>query len=225
MTVDGLAPVFVTGGTGYIGRPLIEALLARGRQVLALVRPGSEPRLPPGAAPVVGDALAAASFAAAIPRGAVVVQLVGTPHPAPSKAAEFLRVDLGSARATAEAARASGAGHLVYVSVAHPAPVMHAYVAAREAGEGAVRASGIPATIVRPWYVLGPGHRWPYLLMPMYVVMRAVPATREGAIRLGLVTRRAMVAALVAAVDGPPPDGVRVLGVPEIRAAGRGAWS
>ena len=24
-------------------------------------------------------------------------------------------------------------------------------------------------TILRPWYVLGPGHRWPYALKPMYL--------------------------------------------------------
>ncbi|HEX5135208.1 MAG TPA: NmrA family NAD(P)-binding protein, partial [Thermoanaerobaculia bacterium] len=34
--------VFVAGGTGYIGRPLVAALLARGHGVRALVRPGSE---------------------------------------------------------------------------------------------------------------------------------------------------------------------------------------
>ena len=48
--------VFVAGGTGYIGRPFISELLRRGHAVRALVRPGSENRLPAGAAPVLGDA-------------------------------------------------------------------------------------------------------------------------------------------------------------------------
>ena len=43
MTAD---PVFITGGTGYVGRPLIEALLREGRVVHALVRHGSKARLP-----------------------------------------------------------------------------------------------------------------------------------------------------------------------------------
>jgi len=105
--------VFVTGSTGYIGRPLIGALLDRGDAVHALVRPGSEHRLPAGATPHAGDALDAATFAAAIPRGATVVHLVGTPHPNPSKAAEFERVDLQSIRATTTAARDAGAAHIV----------------------------------------------------------------------------------------------------------------
>ena len=40
--------VFVTGGTGYVGRPLITQLLERSHAVQALVRPGSERKLPVG---------------------------------------------------------------------------------------------------------------------------------------------------------------------------------
>jgi len=160
-----------------------------------------------------------ASFVDAMPRGAAIVHLVGTPHPSPAKAAEFLRVDLASIRATVAAAPRTGAVHLVYVSAAHPAPVMKAYVAARVAGEALVRGAGIPATILRPWYVLGPGHRWPYALLPFYALLAAIPATRDGARRLGLVTRRAMVSALVRAVASPPDSGVRTVEVPEIRSS------
>ena len=212
-------PVFVTGGTGYIGRPLIEALLEKGYRVHALVRPGSEHKLPSGALPVVGDALDQATFAGAIPPGATVVHLIGTPHPNPSKAIEFRRVDLASIEATVAAARHAAVPHLVYVSVAHPAPVMQAYIAARQEGEALVRASGIRATILRPWYILGPGHRWPYLLVPIYTVLRWFPTARDGAERLGLVTRRAMIAALVRAVETPPVDAARIVEVPEIRHA------
>ena len=84
-------PIFITGGTGYIGRPLIAALAEKGYAVHALVRPGSEARLPSSATPVVGSALDESTFAEAVPRGATLVHLVGTPHPSPSKAAEFRR--------------------------------------------------------------------------------------------------------------------------------------
>jgi uncharacterized protein YbjT (DUF2867 family) len=209
-------PVFVTGGTGYLGGALIAALAARGSPVLALARPGSESRLPRGAQAVPGDALDADTFAAAIPPGASVVHLVGTPHPNPSKAAEFLRVDLGSIRATTHAATRARASHIVYVSIAHPAPVMRAYIAARVEGEALVAATGIAATILRPWYVLGPGHRWPIVLAPLYALLRALPATRPSAERLGLVTRPQLVAAITHAL-ADPPQGVRVVEVPEIR--------
>src|SRR2546430_14399712 len=118
-------PVFVTGGTGYLGRALIDALLARDYPVYALVRPGSEARLPNQSVRVTGDAVNAASFAAAIPARATIVHLVGTPQPNPSKAAEFARVDLGSIRATTFAAQRASASHIAYVCVWPPASVIH----------------------------------------------------------------------------------------------------
>jgi hypothetical protein len=54
----------------------------------------------------------------------------------------------------------------------------------------------------------------------MYWLLRLFPPTRPGAIRLGLVNWRQMVAALVHAVE-TPNDGVRVIDVPNIRAASR----
>jgi len=97
---------------------------------------------------------------------------------------------------------------------------MRAYIAVREEGEALVRAIGIPVTILRPWYVLGPGHRWPALLVPAYALLERLPPTRDGARRLGLVTREQMVAALVRAVEDPPAAGIRVLDVPAIRRGG-----
>ena len=76
-----------------------------------------------------------------------------------------------------------------------------------------IRQSGMSATILRPWYVLGPGHRWPYLLMPIYKLMELIPQTQAGATRLGLVTLDQMTRALLHAVESPP-SGVRIVEVP-----------
>jgi uncharacterized protein YbjT (DUF2867 family) len=212
--------VLVTGGTGYVGTRLIAALVARGHRVRALARPVSAARIPHGAVAVVGDALDGASVAAALRDGDVLVHLVGTPHPSPSKAAEFQRVDLPSVQASVDAARRVRVSHFVYVSVGHPAPVMKAYIAVRSEGERLIRAAGLTATVLRPWYVLGPGHRWPLVLKPMYALAETIPAFRDGARRLGLVTVRQMVDALVRAAENPPSPGtMKIVEVPEIRAS------
>jgi uncharacterized protein YbjT (DUF2867 family) len=212
--------IFVTGGTGYIGVRLIRELLSRGHVVRALARPGSEGRVPEGASAVLGNALEAESFVHALRPGDTVVHLIGTPHPSPSKAKEFREVDLPSVRAAVEAARRAGASHFVYVSVAQPAPAMRAFVEVRAEGERAIADANLTATVLRPWYVLGPGHRWPLLLVPFYGLASLLPWLRDGAQRLGLVTLRQMVAALVRAVEDPPPAGaVRIVDVPAIRGA------
>ena len=209
---------FVTGGTGYLGRPLIARLIERGHSVRALARASSEARLPAGAIPIAGNALQGGPWIAQVAPADTFVHLVGTPRPNPSKAREFRDVDLASIRAAIDAASRAGVRHFIYVSVAHPAPVMKAYIEVRMEGEAMVRAAGINATILRPWYVLGPGHWWPYALLPIYAVLERLPSTAASAARLGLATRKQMVAALVRAVEHPP-DGVKIVEVPEIRSA------
>lgn len=208
--------VFIAGGTGYIGSRLAPTLLARGHFVRVLARPGSELKVPLGATPIIGNVLDRETYGWAVLRGAVVVHLVGTPHPSPSKAAQFEAIDFVSARECIAAAQAADARHFVYVSVAQPAPVMRAYVEVRARVEAMLRDSKLPHTILRPWYVLGPGHRWPHVLRPLYAALSMFPATRAGAARLGLVTLPQMLGVLTYAVE--TANGVsRVFGVPEIR--------
>lgn len=208
--------VFVTGANGYLGRRLVLALLARGHRVTALVRPGRESLLPGSCRVLTGDALNPASFQDGLGNADTLVHLVGVAHPSPAKAVAFRQVDLASLQAAVTAARHAAVKHFVYLSVAQPAPLMHAYLAARAEGEAVLGASGIASTILRPWYVLGPGHRWPLALLPFYWLAEQLPATRETAKRLGLVSIEQMVTALVAAVENPPFDR-RILDVPAIR--------
>lgn len=210
--------VFVTGASGYIGSRLVPALLARGHRVTALVRPGRESVLPAACRVVTGDALDAASFQEKIGDAATLVHLAGVAHPSPAKAAAFREVDLASLRAALAAAVHAGVRHFIYLSVAQPAPVMQAYVAARAEGEALLQASGISATILRPWYVLGPGHRWPLLLVPLYRLAELLPTTREGACRLGLVTLEQLLGTLIASLESAA-SGCRILDVTEIRRA------
>ena len=199
-----------------MGQRLSAELIGRGHQVRGLVRKGSESRVAAGCEGVTGDPLDAASYLEYVKGVDAFVHLVGVSHPNPSKAALFRSVDLASAKAAVSAAARAGVSHFIYVSVAHPAPVMREYIAAREEAEEAIRASGLNATILRPWYVLGPGRRWPMVLLPAYWLMGALPGTRESARRLGLVTVRQMIQAMAGAVERPP-KGVRVLEVPQIR--------
>src|SRR4051812_44030070 len=99
--------VFVTGGTGYVGQRVIPALLARGHRVRALVRAGSEPKVPTGCGIVHGDALDMKTFSGSVAPSDTFLQLVGTPHPGPGKMKQFQAVDLVSVRESVRAAAGS----------------------------------------------------------------------------------------------------------------------
>lgn len=214
-----MTDIFIAGATGYMGSRLGARLITRGHTVAGLVRAGSEKRLPDGCRAVLGDALDSRTFSAAVTGFHTYVQLVGVAHPSPTKARQFESIDRVSCEQSLIAANAGGVQHFVYVSVAHPAPMMKDYIRVRSECEAKINASGLRATILRPWYVLGPGHYWPYLLKPGYWLARQVPSMRDGAKRLGLVTLEQMLGALVAAVETPATEMLRVVEVPEI--AGR----
>lgn len=212
--------VFLTGGTGFLGRSLAAELLRRGHRVRALVRPGSESRVVQGCEVVHGDALRAETYFDNIGAAETFVHLVGVAHPSPSKGAEFRAVDLVSCREAAQAAKQACVRHFIYLSVARPAPMMREFQAVRAEGERMVIESRIPASFVRPWYVLGPGRRWPIVLKPFYALARLLPPTREGATRLGLVTLEQMTQTLAWAVENPP-ERLQVFEPPQIQQGGQ----
>jgi uncharacterized protein YbjT (DUF2867 family) len=208
--------IFVTGSTGYIGSRLIPLLAKGGHHVKAIVRKGSEKKLPASAVGVIGDALQMDSYTNDVRGCDTFVHLIGVPHPSPAKAKQFRDVDLVSIRVAIKTARDAGIRHFVYLSVAQPAPMMKAFIEVRSAGEAMICESGIPATFVRPWYVLGPGHWWPYAILPIYSILEQIPKTRESAQRLGLITIGQMLNALIWAIENPPTD-VRIVDVTQIR--------
>jgi uncharacterized protein YbjT (DUF2867 family) len=212
--------VFITGGTGYMGRRLIPLLLRRGHKVTAVAREGSQRKLPSRCEVIVADVLDRTTWENHLRPFHTLVHLVGVAHPSPSKTLEFVDIDLRSAREAILAAQKARVEHFVYVSVAQPAPAMKAYVMVRAACEAAIRDAGLNATVLRPWYVLGPGHWWPLALVPFYKVAERVPWTSDGAKRLGLVSLDEMIAALVNAVENPAA-GVKIVDVPAIRAVAK----
>jgi uncharacterized protein YbjT (DUF2867 family) len=210
--------IFIAGATGYLGAHLIPELIARGHTVRALVRESSVHKLAQGAEAIIGDALDADTFAQRIAPSDTFIQLVGVPHPSPAKAQQFRDVDLVAIRESVRAAIGTSIRHFLYLSVAQPAPVMKIYVDIRAEGERLLRESGMSATFIRPWYVLGPGHWWPYAVLPLYWIWGAFRAQRETAARLYPVKLADVVRAIADAVDAPP-NGTRIIDAPEIRAA------
>jgi uncharacterized protein YbjT (DUF2867 family) len=141
--------VFLTGGTGYMGSRLAPILLARGHEVRALTRIPSVAKLPPGCHPVFGSAVGG-GYDSHVPLECTFVHLVGVSHPSPAKAEQFRTVDLAALRVSVAAAVKAHARHFVFVSVAHPAPAMKAYIAVREECEQIIGENGLNATILRP---------------------------------------------------------------------------
>ena len=83
--------IFVTGGTGYIGSRLIPLLIQRDHRVKALIRRGSERKVPVGAETVIGDALELNSYTKEISPADTFVHLIGVPYQVRPKPDNFRR--------------------------------------------------------------------------------------------------------------------------------------
>lgn len=210
--------IFITGGTGYIGSRLIDALRKRGDfQIKALTRQGSAQRLQ-GCEQIMGNALEATTYKEFVGNASIFVHLVGVPHPSPAKKKLFKAIDLVSVQEAAHAAHHAGIDHFIYLSVAqHPTEIMKEYQEVRAIGEKILLETGMKCSFVRPWYVLGPGHWWPLLLKPLYLLARLIPRIREQAQKLDTVTIRQMIHTLIYAIDHPPVSGYSVYEVRDIR--------
>jgi len=159
MTPNG---IFVTGGSGFVGRRLLPMLLAQGRTVVALARPGS--RLPDTAltspaslAVVKGDLLAPETYRDALRACRVVIHLAAATGRAPASAHD--RVNVEGTRVLLEACRDAKVSRVLFVSsiaATFPAEARYPYADAKREAERLVSGSGVPFTIVRPTMILGP---------------------------------------------------------------------
>jgi len=209
--------VFITGSTGYMGSRLIKALQNMdGFRVKALVRKGSEHKLPAGCEAIVGNALDAETYQHLIPNGSIFVHLVGVAHPGPAKKNLFREIDLVSIREAVKAARQAGVSHFVYLSVSQfPSKIMREYQLVRAEGEKMLAESRLSTCVLRPWYVLGPGHWWPLLLKPVYWIGKVVPIVREKTKHFELVTISQMTNALIDAIR-QHPSGIKYYEIVDI---------
>ena len=200
--------VFITGGTGYLGTSLIKALQNEEYNILALVRKGSENKLPTGCKWIEGNALDAASYQDKILPSSIFVHLVGVAHPSPSKKEQFKAIDLVSIQEAVKAAEYANVIHFIYLSVSmYPTKIMKDFRQVRAKGEQLLTDSGLRTSFMRPWYVLGPGHWWPMLLKPLFFIAK-LAGKKEAAENLDIVRLQQMVRALVYAIKNMPGTNV-----------------
>lgn len=149
--------VALTGGTGFLGAALIEALVARGDHVKALAR--SPARLPNKTALIaVHGSLEDDAALEELARGAdLFIHCAGLTHARRDE--EFFVVNVDGARRAAAAAAKSGARLVHISSLAARRPEVSPYAASKRASEGAVaRGAGNSAFLcLRAPAIYGPG--------------------------------------------------------------------
>jgi UDP-glucose 4-epimerase len=167
--------VLITGATGFLGRGLVPALSASGYVVRAATR---TPQVVPEAAEgvIVGDLRVSTNLSAALADIEAVVHLAGMPPgPESAEGTPYRDNNFLSTQRLAESAARAGVKRFVYLSSVRaqagptsdriiteglPAAPTDAYGRSKLEAEHAVAQSGVPAVILRPALVHGPGMRF-----------------------------------------------------------------
>src|SRR6478672_4412829 len=165
--------ILVTGASGFVGRALVTELANVGHSVRAAMRQPADvfPRSVEVIA--VSDLTRPVEWRTLLRDVGTVVHLAGIAHAGPDIAEQaYDRVNRLATAELANAAKTSGIGHLVFMSsiraqsgpaapgvlsetdAPHPTD---AYGRSKLAAEEAIRASGVPFTILRPVLVYGIG--------------------------------------------------------------------
>lgn len=176
--------ILVGGATGHLGAELIPALLDRGHQVYAMVRPGSEGKLGAGRDRLAGIRVAELTDPVALGRAVTgidgVVSTIGMTIPV--RGVDPDQVDHLGNVALLRAAETGGVGHFAYVSVAgidDPSADHVPVVQAKRRFEEALRDSSVGWSIARP-----SGFFWNYgIFLSMARQRSFVPIVGDGSAR------------------------------------------
>jgi nucleoside-diphosphate-sugar epimerase len=146
--------IALTGGTGFIGRRLLDALVAGGHRVRALVRRSQPPRA--GVEWVAGDIANTTALAHLFAGAGTCIHLAGVVRGV--RQSDFDAVNVAGSERVGAAATRTGVERLLLVSsLAARAPEISYYAASKRAGEDAMRRAFPAVTILRPPAVYGPG--------------------------------------------------------------------
>lgn len=179
--------VFVTGGTGFVGKAVVRALQAHGFIVRCLVRPGSESDLKGFEAieRVPGNVLSPKELADSIQGCAAVIHLVGIIREYPVRGVTFERLHAVATRNMVEATKAAGVPRYLQMSALGTRPNARSrYHQTKWAAEETVRQSGLQWTIFRPSVIYGRGDGFVTLLARLVRRLPVVPVIGNGRYQL-----------------------------------------
>jgi uncharacterized protein YbjT (DUF2867 family) len=179
--------IFVTGGTGFVGKYVIRALLGQGFLVRALVRHGSERDLRgfESIERVPGDVLKPDALPASVEGCAAMVHLVGIIREHRSRGITFEALHSRATQNMLAVARAAEVKRFVHMSALGARPDAGArYHRTKWAAEQAVRTSGLDWTIFRPSVIFGRGDELVTMLANMVRRLPVVPVLGDGRYRL-----------------------------------------
>jgi len=179
--------IFVTGGSGFVGTEVVKQLAAAGHDVVALVRRGSEEKLPKSDRIQMhaGDVNDPDSLQHGTLNCDAVIHLVGIIREFPGKNITFERLHVEATQNVVNATVSSGVKRYLHMSANGVRPDSNTgYHRTKWQAEEIVRASDLDWTIFRPSLIFGPGGEFVKMLAGLIRKLPVVPVVGDGRYRM-----------------------------------------
>lgn len=176
--------VFLTGGTGFVGRQMIHELLERGHQVRALVRANGKP-LPPEVETVIGDTTNYNMLAGAAHDCDAIINLVGIIREFPTKNITFDLLHTQTTKNLIRLAEETGIRRYIHMSAnGTRVDAATGYHQTKWRAEQTLRETALDWTIFRPSLIFGPDDLFVNMLAGLIKTLPVVPVMGDGRYRL-----------------------------------------
>ena len=195
--------IFVTGGTGFVGRKIVHQLLATGHEVRCLVRPGSESKLPAsdGLEICPGDATKPPSLEGLLQGCNGVIHLIGIIREFPRKGVTFEKLNCETAQNLVRAAENQGVKRFIHMSANGCTKTSSGgYFRTKFRAEKTVADSSLNWTVFRPSVIFGREDAFTNLLGEIIRKSPLIPVIGNGQYRLAPVAVEDVAACFVAAL-------------------------
>lgn len=199
--------IFMTGGTGFVGRRLIRDLLNRGHNLICLCRAGSEKKLGDSidrVRIVAGDLSSPDSIRRGTEGADAVIHLAGIIREFPRRGATFEAIHVDAVRRLVDTAQSLNVRRFIHISAlgAH-SRALSRYHQTKYRAEDIVRRSDLVYTIFRPSVIFGPGDAFVSMLAAMTHRSPIIPIIGSGDYKMQPVALQDVTSAIVHALDNP----------------------
>lgn len=200
--------VFITGGSGFVGREVIQQLLAANHSVRALVRDVGLLNNMNGVDIVVGDTTQADSLQEHLSGCDAVIHLVGIIREFPARGVTFKKLHVTSTENVLHAAETQGVKRYLQMSANGTREnAVTRYHQTKWEAEEQVRQSNLDWTIFRPSLIFGPEDQFINMLAQLVKTLPLVPVIGDGQYQLQPVSVIDIAQGFVSALDKPATIG------------------
>ncbi len=196
--------LFVFGGTGFVGRNLLEALRSRGYGITVLVRNPREAERAAdlGASPVIGDVLDPETYRAALRQGSTVIYLIHAMGPQAVRG-DFAGLDRRAAEMLARVCRERNVLRIIHLSgLSHPSEKLSRHLESRAEVCRIIQGSGLPAAIIRASIIFAPGSA-SYEILNAALSLPVVPLPPWRETKVQPIAIHDVIRCLAAAIEHP----------------------